>query len=180
MGTVLAFALFAGLAVVSALVALFHRSVIHSAFALLGTLLGVAGLYVMLGADFLAMTQVLIYAGGILVLILFGLMLTPGDPGERRLSRIFGGVAIVGGFAALFALKLAGVAKWAGFGTAAELEPPVDTAREIGLEFLRRDSWLLPFELASIVLLAALVGAVFIARRRFPYKEGESAEDGAA
>ncbi len=174
MGEILSFGFFALLSVGCAVVALFHRSVVHSAFALLGTLLGVAGLYLMLGADFLAMTQVLIYAGGILVLILFGLMLTPTDPGERQLGRIFGALALVGGVALLAGWKLAGVARWSG-ATDAALPEPEATARHIGLEFLRRDSWLLPFEFASIVLLAALVGAVFIARRRFTREELEQA-----
>jgi NADH-quinone oxidoreductase subunit J len=148
---------------------LFHRSVVHSAFALLGTLTGMAGLYLMLGADFLAMTQILIYVGGILVLILFGLMLTPSDPGERKMSRIFGGLLMVGGGAAIIGLKVAGISHWIGGDTDfAELPPPPDgTVTEIGLEFLRRDSYLLAFELASVILLAALIGAVYIARRRF-------------
>jgi len=162
------FIAFGGLAVICAFICLFHRSVVHSAFALLGTLLGVAGLYLMLGADFLAMTQILIYVGGILILILFGLMLTPGDPSEKKLSRIFGGLFMVGGIAALFLFKVWGATKW-GAVTAepGELPPPKGTVTEIGLEFLRRDSYLLPFEFASVILLAALIGAVYIARRRF-------------
>lgn len=166
MGALLAFMFFGGLAIGCSLICLFHRSVVHSAFSLLGTLLGVAGLFLMLGADFLAMTQVLIYAGGILVLILFGLMLTPGDPGEMKPLRVFGGLALVGGGAVLFVVKLSGVAEWNAL-PVEELEAPQATVTEIGLELLRRDSYLLPFELASVILLAALVGAVFIARRRF-------------
>ncbi|KAA3605055.1 MAG: NADH-quinone oxidoreductase subunit J [Planctomycetota bacterium] len=168
MAALLSFILFAGLSIGCALLCLFHRSVVISAFSLLGTLLGVAGLFLMLGADFLAMTQVLIYAGGILVLILFGLMLTPGDPGEMQPLRIFGGLAIVGGGAVLFLMKMAGVAEW-GSVEVENLPAPQPTVDEIGLELLRRDSYLLPFELASVILLAALVGAVFIARRRFEY-----------
>ena len=75
-GSELAFYLFSALALGGAIVALLERSVVRSAFAMFGTFLGVAGLYLTLGADFLAMTQVLIYAGGIMVLYLFGLMLT--------------------------------------------------------------------------------------------------------
>src|SRR5213594_2277602 len=67
---------FAALTVLSAAVVVFSRSLIHSAFSLLFTFFGVAALYVMLGADFLAATQLLIYVGGILVLLLFGVMLT--------------------------------------------------------------------------------------------------------
>src|SRR3972149_3744001 len=70
------FWLFAAITVGSAAVVVLARSLIYSAFALLFTFLGVAGLYVLLGADFLAATQLLIYVGGILVLLLFGVMLT--------------------------------------------------------------------------------------------------------
>src|SRR5688572_17633741 len=70
------FYVFAAVTVGSAAVVVFARSLIYSAFALLFTFFGVAGLYVLLGADFLAATQLLIYVGGILVLLLFGVMLT--------------------------------------------------------------------------------------------------------
>src|SRR5206468_8761838 len=70
------FYLFAAITVGSAAVVVLARSLIYSAFALLFTFFGVAGLYVLLGADFLAATQLLIYVGGILVLLLFGVMLT--------------------------------------------------------------------------------------------------------
>ena len=171
MGTVLAFSLFALITIGSALIALFHRSVVHSAFALLGTLLGVAGFYLLLGSDFLAMVQVLLYAGGILVLILFGLMLTPADNNELKLGRVFGGILLVGGGALLFFVKLAGISEWMAVDDPADLPAPAPTVSEIGLEFLRRDSWLLPFEFASVILLAALVGSVYIARRRFKPEE---------
>ncbi|HVO13555.1 MAG TPA: NADH-quinone oxidoreductase subunit J, partial [Vicinamibacteria bacterium] len=72
----LVFWAFAIVTVGSAAVVVLSRTLIYSAFALLGTFFGVAGLYAMLGADFLAATQLLIYVGGILVLLLFGVMLT--------------------------------------------------------------------------------------------------------
>ena len=70
------FWIFAGVTVISAAVVVLARSLIYSAFALLFTFFGVAGLYLLLGADFLAATQLMIYVGGILVLLLFGVMLT--------------------------------------------------------------------------------------------------------
>ena len=70
------FYFFAFITIVSAAIVVFSRNIIHSAFSLMFTFFGVAGLYVMLNADFIAVTQVLIYVGGILVLILFGVMLT--------------------------------------------------------------------------------------------------------
>ncbi|MDP6849370.1 MAG: NADH-quinone oxidoreductase subunit J [Planctomycetota bacterium] len=170
MGEFLSFWFFAILSVGCALLSLFHKNVVHSAFALMGTLVGVAGLFLLLGADFLAMTQVLVYAGGILVLILFGLMLTRPEPEERNLFRIWGGVGILAAGALLFVERM-GEEPW--FIQAKELPSPEPTVREIGLELLRRDSWLFAFEFASVILLAALVAAAFIARRRFNREDVE-------
>jgi len=170
MGEILSFWFFATLSVGCALLSLFHKNVVHSAFALMGTLVGVAGLFLLLGADFLAMTQILVYAGGILILILFGLMLTRPEPEERKLGRIWGGIGILGAGTLLFVERV-GDKPW--FVQAMDLASPEPTVREIGLELLRRDSWLFAFEFASIILLAALVAAAFIARRRFNREEIE-------
>src|SRR5688500_8006630 len=78
-----AFGLFALLTIGGALLCLFERSVVRSAFSLLATFLGTSGLFLLLGSDFLALSQVLIYVGGILALLLFGVMLTPPDLTER-------------------------------------------------------------------------------------------------
>ncbi len=165
-GLALAFFVFAALAIGGAVVALFERSVIRSAFALFGTFLGVAGLFLTLGADFLAMTQVLIYAGGIMVLYLFGLMLTKPSPSERKLSRIGTAAGLAGEVCVALMARLFGEdSAWSGQALA-DLPEPTPTAEEIGLAFLRSDSWLFAFEFASILLLATLVGAVYIARRR--------------
>ena len=75
-GEAIVFYVFAAVTVASAAIVVLARSLIYSAFALLFTFFGVAGLYVLLGADFLAATQLLVYVGGILVLLLFGVMLT--------------------------------------------------------------------------------------------------------
>ncbi|MCH2101541.1 MAG: NADH-quinone oxidoreductase subunit J [Planctomycetes bacterium] len=137
----------------------------RSAFAMFGTFLGVAGLYLTLGADFLAMTQVLIYAGGIMVLYLFGLMLTKPSPQERNLLRIGFAAGLVGAVSLILLVQLFGGIdeRWP---DAASLPDPEPTAEGIGLAFLRADEWLFAFEFASVLLLATLVGAVYIARRR--------------
>src|SRR5262245_51507919 len=160
----LAFALFAAVAIGGGLIALFHRSIVHSAFALMGTFLGVAGLYVLLAADFLAVVQLLIYVGGILVLILFGLMLTKPDPGERRVGRVAFILAGVGAPAAILVGKVAASARWAA--ADGPLPAPEPSARAFGFLFLLKDAYLLPFELAAFVLTVALVGAVYLARRK--------------
>ena len=93
----LAFALFAVMTLGGGLVCIWERSVVRSAFALMATFIGIAGFFVLLESDFLAMAQILIYVGGILALLLFGVMLTPPDLSERKLSRVLPGLALVGG-----------------------------------------------------------------------------------
>jgi NADH-quinone oxidoreductase subunit J len=156
------FYIFAAITVGSATVVVLARSLIYSAFALLFTFFGVAGLYVLLGADFLAATQLLIYVGGILVLLLFGVMLTHKlyDLDLRsEVTQFLPGVFIAGGlFVVLTVTALR--TKWAvGPG-----RPPAATTEEIGRLFMGQ--YLLPFEAASILLLVALMGAAMIVRRR--------------
>ena len=156
------FYLFAVITVGSAAVVVLARSLIYSAFALLFTFFGVAGLYVLLGADFLAATQLLIYVGGILVLLLFGVMLTHKlyDLELRsEVTQFLPGVIISTGLFLILTLT-AFRTQWAlGPG-----RPPAPTTAEIGQLFMGR--YLLPFEAASILLLVALMGAAMIVRRR--------------
>lgn len=158
----LAFYLFAVITVASASVVVFSRNIIYSAFALLFTFFGVAGLYVLLHADFLAVTQVLIYVGGILVLLLFGVMLTNKVINvEIKTGTMHTIPALI--LAAVVAGSLAGLfyATWKG--SAAPPPTTVSTTKTIG-EMLMT-SYLLPFEIASVILLVALVGAAMTARR---------------
>lgn len=141
-------------------VALF-RNILHSALSLLATLLGVASLYIWLKADFLAVTQLLIYVGGVLVLILFALMLTSriGASSETNpaLGRVPATLLCVGLFAMLSAIAFK--APWR-TSSAPNIE---NTAERIGDLFL--GEYLLPFEVASLLLLATLVAAVVVARK---------------
>jgi len=157
------FWVFAALTVGSAAVVVLARSLIYNAFALLFTFFGVAGLYVLLGADFLAATQLLIYVGGILVLLLFGVMLTHKlyDLDLRAEVAQFAPGLIIAG-PGVFGLLVITILKtrWAtGPG-----RPPAPTTAEIGRLFM--GPYLLPFEAASILLLVALIGAAMIVRRR--------------
>ncbi len=158
-----AFALFAWLVLGGSLVCLWERSVVRSAFALLGTFGGTAGLFLLLGSDFLAMSQILIYVGGILALILFGVMLTPPDLTERKLPRVATGLVAVGAGVAFIAAKVAMTADWV---QAAELAEPKSATREIGVGFVAAEEYVIAFELAAVVLTVALVAAVYVARRR--------------
>lgn len=163
----LAFAFFSALTLGGSLVCIWERSVVRSAFSLMATFSGVAGLFLLLGSDFLSMAQILIYVGGILALLLFGVMLTPPDLGERKVSRVIGTIALIGGAMLFVALQataaLGGKAVWA---VAAELPPVRGHATEIGLAFVDPKGYLIAFELAAFFLTVALVAAVYIARRR--------------
>src|SRR5688572_20895620 len=158
-----AFALFAVLVLGGSLACIWERSVVRSAFALLGTFGGTAGLFLLLGSDFLAVSQILIYVGGILALILFGVMLTPPDLTERRLPRVVTGLVAVGAGVAFVAAKVATTVNWV---QAGEMKDPVPVTEEIGIGFLAYDRYVIPFELAAILLTVALVAAVYVARRR--------------
>lgn len=145
----------------SAAMVAFSRNIIHSAFSLLGTFAGVAGIYVFLGADFVAAVQVLIYVGGILVLILFAVMLTHRITDVQITNRSVGRIpalVVVG----IFAFLLVQTIRETPWQKAKEIVYAPTTAK-IGDLFL--ENYLLPFELASLVLLAALIGAVFLSRK---------------
>lgn len=160
--TQIVFYFFAALTVGSAAVVVFARSLIRSAFALLFTFFGVAALYVLLGADFLAATQMVIYVGGILVLLLFGVMLTHKLYDLNLKSETFqflpALLAVLVVFAGLVIFMMR--TRWHN----GVQSPAIPTTAGIG-ELLMRD-YVLPFEVASILLLIALIGAAMIVRRR--------------
>jgi NADH-quinone oxidoreductase subunit J len=145
----------------SAAVVALSRNIIYSAFSLLGTFMGIAGIYIFLGADFVAGVQVLIYVGGILVLILFAVMLTHRITDVEITNRSAGRIPaliIIGVFFVLLAQTI-GETSWVRVKEIAH-EP---TTAKIGELFL--EQYLLPFELASLVLLAAMIGAVVLSRK---------------
>lgn len=172
----LMFSSFAALTLGGSAICIWERSVVRSAFALMATFTGVAGFFLLLGSDFLAMAQILIYVGGVLVLLLFGVMLTPPDLEERSLPRIGMATALIGGGIAFLVAQVVGVGieTWA---VADSLEAPVTKARDIGLAFLHPEQYVVAFELAAFLLTVALVAAVYIARRRredFEPEEGQA------
>jgi NADH-quinone oxidoreductase subunit J len=148
--------------VVSCGIVVFARDIVHSVFALFFTLLGVAGFFALLGADFLAVTQVVVYVGGILVLVLFGILLTGRTPLLLGLtSRRTYFLATLAG-AVVFSILVAVVAKTPWVETAANSEPQ-PTVQALGQLLLGR--YLFPFEFVSLTLLAALIGAAYLVRR---------------
>ena len=157
----IAFYVFAAVTIASAIGVVFSRSIVYAAFALLFTFFGVAAIYVLLAADFIAVTQILLYVGGILVLIVFGVMLTSRAYSveiKHGVLKIGLAVIIVGVIAGtLIAIFM--TTPW----PMSNMAPYQETARPIGA--LLMTQFVLPFELASVLLLVALIGAVIIARR---------------
>ena len=145
----------------SALMVALSRNIIYSAFSLLGTFAGVAGLYVFLGADFVAAVQVLIYVGGILILILFAVMLTRRITDVEITNRAAGRIPAVIIIGLLIYLLVEAIRETPWVKAKEVVYEP--TTAKIGDLFL--ENYLLPFELASLVLLAAMIGAVVLSRK---------------
>ena len=149
------------LVLVSGFWVVFSPNLIHSAISLMFTLFGTAGLYIFLYADFIAATQVVIYVGGILVLIIFGVMLT--NKIDKSSVASSSQNQFIGGFSALFIfVMLVGIifnTPWK-MGGIQEVDKTVDV---IGRMLL--NEYLLPFEIVSILLLASLMGAAMLSRR---------------
>ena len=154
-----AFAILAFASVGGALGVMSSRNVVHAAFWVLEVMLAVAGLYLLLSAEFLALVQILVYAGAVSVLLLFVIMLTlrrredavrplDGSITALALTVIFGGILYAGlaGYTPRLASMPAVVPDVAAFGL---------------LLFTPNGGWVLPFEIASLVLLVALVAAVW-------------------
>ena len=155
------FYLFAAITVFSAVYVVFSRRVIYSAFALLFTFFGVAALYVFLSADFIAVTQVVVYVGGILVLLLFGVMFTHSIMTTDLKSDV---LHIIPG--TLLLLAMIGTMLYTFYTTHGWMPSTTmlqgSVVERIGFETMSR--FVLPFEMSSILLLAALIGAAFLAR----------------
>ncbi|MEE9464348.1 MAG: NADH-quinone oxidoreductase subunit J [Candidatus Neomarinimicrobiota bacterium] len=152
----------AAFVVVTAYFTVTSPNLVHAAVALMGTLFGVAGLYIFLYADFLAAVQIVIYVGGILVLIIFGVMLTTQIGSQVLLksalpNRLAAALVIAVMFAGLATIMLR--TPW----RLGELEAVEGTVSTIGTALLTR--YLLHFEVAGVLLLLALLGAVYLARR---------------
>jgi NADH-quinone oxidoreductase subunit J len=155
------FYLFAAVTIISAFFVVTVRNIIHSAFYLLFTFFGVAGLYVLAGADFVAIVQIIVYVGGILILLLFGVMLTnkitsvPIKSGIRQTVPAAIGIGLLGGVLSAALLTT----NW----KTAPGEIPEATASVLGM--LLMNEYILIFELIGIILLIALIGAATLARR---------------
>ncbi len=153
----------AGFTVAAALLVVVGRNMVHSAVALIFSFCGVAGIYILLDAEFLAAVQVLIYVGGITILLLFAIMLTTRIAARVHVfnEQWLPGALIAAGITALLVY-----ASVTGIQISGEAPLPVETTPALGRLLLT--THVLPFEVASVLLLAAMVGAIILAR---PEKE---------
>jgi len=150
-------------AVLPGLMILFTRDIVRVAFWLLGSLAGVAGLYILLDADFLAATQVLVYIGGVMVLILFGIMMTNKDPlllraEEARRRPVLTGLLVAAGSFGILMLVITPIS-WNNSGG----RGGGPSTSGLGVALLT--DYVLPFEVVSVLLLVVLCGAAYVARR---------------
>jgi NADH-quinone oxidoreductase subunit J len=160
--------MFAGLSVGAGLFILFTKNVLHAVLSLLAVFVGVAAMFIFAGADFLAITQLVVYVGGVLVLMLFGVMLTNRETGAvypvSKNKYFFLGIlsaASVLGMMVFLILKndknfISTAKPFSG-------QAP-STVKTIGINLM--SEYLLAFEVAGILLLLALIGAAFIAGRK--------------
>lgn len=161
---------FTALTVISALLIIFTRNVLYAAFLLIVSFLGVAAIYVFAGADFIAVTQVLVYVGGILVLMIFGVMITNKISGQavttQSHNRFWG--ALIG--TALFGLLFYSIVKanlasltWIQEAQSSGKVLEDSTIQLLGVKLM--SDYILPFEVAAVLLLVALIGAAYLAQR---------------
>ncbi|WP_033316883.1 NADH-quinone oxidoreductase subunit J family protein [Pontibacter roseus] len=162
------FYLFAALAVLSGAYMVLTRNLLYAGFSLLLTLLSVAAIYVLLFADFVAVTQLMVYVGGVLVLILFGIMLSSRMHDKSVMSEntnLGWGITVslltlVGLCYTIWQAKFASL-PWLQAADTDVLGQQKSTVQNIGIKLMT--DFVLPFEVASLLLLIALIGAAYIA-----------------
>lgn len=164
------FYFFAAVIVGGALATALSRSIVRAAVGLLAALTGVSGMYLLLGAEFLAAAQLVVYVGGTLILMIFGIMLTSKAVGGGVTPRRREAVAAVA-----IAVLLAGVlgavfsqVAWHGSsgGGVAEGASSQPSVQALGRALLSPAGYLAPFELLSFLLLAVMIGAAYLAKSR--------------
>jgi NADH-quinone oxidoreductase subunit J len=157
----LAFGIIALTMIVAAVRVVTTRNIVHAALYLVLVLAGVAAQYILLAAEFTAITQVLVYIGAVVVLFLFGIMLTRAPMGkmddtdtEQRLIGVVIAVVLAG---------VLGYTLWKAFSNKQFQDITVQTTTQVSNSLFSQ--YLIPFEVVSVVLLAALIGAIVLARR---------------
>lgn len=171
----LLFYILASIVLISAFFTALSSRLVHAAFSLLFTFFGLACMYIYLGADFVGITQVLIYVGGILVLLLFGVMFTGRESAgaiKQSIQRKWGVVLFV--ILLILLIPVLVMTPWPTM-PKPETKPLESTISPVGDLLLTK--YLLPFEVASLLLLVALIGAVVIARGLLKSQPDEEKKD---
>jgi len=143
-----------------ALAMVFSKNLVHSAIYMVVAFVGVAGIYLMLSADFLAAVQLLVYVGAISVLLVFGVMLT--RRGDIAASNLFNKSILSGAVVSLALFVILGRLIFTGEWSISSLSVPDSTVGPIA--DLMMNVYVIPFETAAILLLAAMVGAIIVAK----------------
>jgi len=172
------FILFAGIAIGSAIAVVAQRNPLYSAISLIGVFISLACLYVMLAAPFLAAVQVIVYAGAIMVLVVFVIMLLNVEQDERRTRLRFLVPAAVG-LAALLIAEVTFILYWVQVSPVTPAGNVSDTGLTASIGTGLFTTYLLPFEITSILLLMAIVGAMTLARRTAELPPGARVVPGA-
>ncbi|MCU0509165.1 MAG: NADH-quinone oxidoreductase subunit J [Anaerolineae bacterium] len=160
----LMFIVISAVTLISAALVVTTRSLFRSALWLILTFFGIAGLFILLHAEFLAIAQILIYVGAISTLIIFAIMLSRGvmDPNARRFNDQWG---LVAGFAAVFFVLLTAIMTRVPWQTTMAPAPMAAEAIQLlGRELVT--PYAIPFEVASVLLVVAMIGAIIVARER--------------
>lgn len=166
------FVILAVLIMLSSLATVMTKSIIRAATYLLFVLLGTAGMYFLMGYTFLGAVQVMVYAGGIIVLYVFSILLTEGAKDETFKRKMkdasWGFLLSFVGFVSFIGIVLTHNFKAQVLGAPSETASAVTTINSIGTNMLSTgdNGYLLPFEAVSVLLLACIVGALLIARKR--------------
>jgi NADH-quinone oxidoreductase subunit J len=154
------FYLFAVIAVLGALGVALFKNIVRSAFALLAVLISAAAFYAILGADFIMAIQILVYIGGILVLIIFAVMLT-SKISDINVSNVSTPTAVA--FFSVLCIFFTLITVFVSKGWQIVDKTPSYQTEKIGTALM--NEYLLPFEIVSVLLLAALIGAAYIVRK---------------
>ena len=160
------FLISAAVILASAVMVTVTRNLVHAALWLIAALFGVAVIFAVLEAGFLAVVQVVVYIGAIAIMFIFAVMLTRREmldkgPQMNKRAWLAGILGVL-----LFASMVYMLSTWAGFNQAPSWIGETDTLALLGNSLLLPSAYLLPFEVASVLLLAALVGAVYVASNR--------------
>jgi NADH-quinone oxidoreductase subunit J len=142
------------------------QKMLHAALWLILTLFSVAVIFILLNNPFFGVVQVLVYIGAIAILMIFAIMLTRRmmyDDSTQFNMQWFAGLIVA---VLMFSVLVLTMRMWPGFNVAIQGTPDPQAIQQLGMSLVSPDSYLLPFEIASILLLASLVGAIYISREK--------------